>query len=674
MPRVFLSYSSKDKTFVEQLARELDRRNIGVWLDKWEIRVGDSLIWKINEGLRSHDFLVIVLSPDAVTSSWVQRELSSALMSELNKKKVIVLPILLRDCEIPPLLSDKKYADFRTSFAEGLAELSHAFAPELFVERDRKVTGEILGVDFGTANSCMAVYQNGVPKVVLNREGKDTTPSVVALMPDGEWIAGLPALLQAESNLARTFFSMKTKLGSEFSFAHEGRTLRAYDIASRLFAKLREDAELFLGKATKKIVLTCPARFSHRQRVELGLAAKLGGFELIRLVAEPTAALLAYELHREKHVFSEQLHVAVVDLGGGSFDVSIVTPDDGVVEVHAVSGDTKLGGDDFDHLLMEHFIESFERDNCVRLKQDLRTTRRMLTEAERAKVVLSSATRTKVEVSYLPVVSGEARHLELELDVRTFEQVTQELIDRAARLCREALAEFTRSVYFADDSPIEKSSKENLLGKARNAITHVILSGLPTRMPCFREMVRNEFGRIPICKIDPDHVVALGIARQAAILEGLERDILLLDCFPLSIGVELQGGQMQTMIPKNTVIPIQKSQIFEAEEFRSKGVIVKVFEGENSLCAENELLGVFVFPPDQIGSDAREFEIAIEVDANSLIHLNVHALDTRDAATFSLNSTNLIPQSDVDLRSNLSEATSKKDSLRSRPALWKSGP
>lgn len=351
MRKAFISYSSQDAAFAGQLASELQRSGIGVWFDQWEIRAGDSLITKISEGLNTHDFLIAILSPASVESSWVQKELNTALMTELDGRKATVIPALYRDCKIPAFLKEKKYADFRSSFGKGLSEVLTAVAPELFADRQRRYVGDIIGVDFGTSNSLVSVMENGVPRVLANFEGSKSTPSVAALTPEGEWIAGIAALAQSETNPDRTFLSTKTRLGTDFAVSIDEKTYGARDMAAVIFRKLKGDAEANLGRTVKRIVLTCPARFSQRQRIDLRAAADMAGLEVVRLVSEPTAALMAYGLHRTLS-WDHGYNVAVYDMGGGSFDISIAEPGDDIVEVKAMWGDTSLG----ETILTEDFL------------------------------------------------------------------------------------------------------------------------------------------------------------------------------------------------------------------------------------------------------------------------------------------------------------------------------
>lgn len=615
MQTVFISYSSADQSFAKKLAHDLDNSGVGVWFDKWEILVGDSIVSKINQGIQKNDFLAVIISPDSISSSWVEKELNAALMRELSERSVVVLPILYRDCDIPPLLIDKRYADFRLNYRSGLNELLQAILPEMFVERMKRHTGEIVGIDFGTSNSIVSVIEDGRPAIVLNREGNRTTPSVVALTSSGKWIVGLPAVLQAETNPVQTFFSIKGKFGTDFSVVLNGKSYRCYDLAAKIFHKLREDSELYLGKEVRRAVLTCPAHFSQRQRKDIRRSAELGGFEIVRLVAEPTAAILAYGLHKKLQETTWDYVVVVYDLGGGSFDVSIANPYDGIVEVHSVWGDTHLGGDDFDHQLLNYCLDSFEKEYGIIIRNNPIIVRRVLSEVEKAKIILSATSSAKVFVPYVGLKEGyEPLHLDVTITLAIFESLTKDLVNRTIECCEKAMYDFLTPPSLQTDDEKEPSFDVS-------KVKQIILCGLSTKIPLVRQRVREFFGRNPICKVDPDEVVALGAAVQADVIECLESDTLLLDCIPFSIGIELSDGSFSPIIERQTVIPYKVIEIFTAIGAPEKGIVINVFEGEEKSCSKNCYLGTLVIRPLPGSSDTIEIEVALDIDTNGFIHI-----------------------------------------------------
>ena len=650
MRKAFISYSSQDAAFAGQLASELQRSGIGVWFDQWEIRAGDSLIVKISEGLNTHDFLVIVLSPASVASAWVQKELNTALMTELDDRKATVIPALYRDCKVPAFLKEKKYADFRSGFAEGLMEVRMAIAPELFAERQKRYIGKIVGIDFGTTNSLVSIMENGAPRILPNLEGSKSTPSVAALTPEGEWIAGLSAVAQSESNPQRTFFSIKSSFGTDFVVSLDRKTYRPPDIAAVIFRKLKQDAEMSLGRTVTQAVLTCPARFSHKQRIDLRFAACSAGFEVLRLVSEPTAALLAYGMHRNASGESNwDDAVAVYDLGGGSFDISIANPSDDVVEVNAVWGDTHLGGDDFDKRLYNYCVETFQRQYGLNLHKDLIASQRLRKEVEAAKIILTAASSARILVRFISMSeSGVPLDLDVSVTRNEFESMTCDLVDRSIDNCKKAFADLANPPMYR-----ETELHENASEKGRKRIREVILCGLSTKMPAIRSAVREAFGRVPVCKVDPEEAVALGAAIQGAVLEGLERGTLLLDMLPISVGIELQDRTFLPILYRQTTLPNRKEIDCTAELDATANLIIKVYEGEAAVCSENDFLCAFRIPMANQVAEQIDFSIVGEVEAGGQVNFAIFDSSRNRVTNVQINDEVLRHRPEGNMKSNV---------------------
>lgn len=629
MYNAYISYSSEDGDFAEKIASDLENRGLEVWFSKWEIRVGDSIIDKIfNEGLRKNDFFIVILSPHSISSNWVTKEINISLVKELNEKKISVLPVLFKKCIIPPALSDKKVADFVTDYQQGLKDLLLAISPEVYKEKVKRQTGNVVGIDFGTSNSLAAIIENGKPIIIPNREGNNLTPSVAAFTADGKWIAGIAAQLQAETNLQNTFFSIKSTFGTEFVATINGISYKNYDIASKIFRKLKDDCELYLWKKVEKVVLTCPVYFKQFQQHDLVKSAELAGLEVIRLISEPNAVIFSYGLHR-----GQDKVVAVYDFGGGSFDVSICECGDDICEVKSVSGDTRLGGDDIDNCVLSYCLEIFEKETGISLSENPGAVRRVLKEVESAKVILTSSSFARIYVPFICLSSTrEPIHFDITITIDIFENLVSDLIDRSIHCCEKALNDHYYPPYLLgtiDSNKLNEYKKTHERHPWSDKVSKVILSGLSTKIPLIRKKVRDFFEIIPECKVNPDEVVALGASVQAGVLEGIEKS-LMLDAISFSIGIEINDGKFLPIIVRNSTIPAMDFRICHMGNCYEKNVIIHVYEGENEFCAENNYLGTLSFRPKSSHYNNVDILVKMEIDANGSIRLLVNEIAASD--------------------------------------------
>ncbi len=481
---------------------------------------------------------------------------------------------------------------------------------------------KIIGIDLGTTNSCMAVMEGGEATVITNAEGMRTTPSVVAIK-DGEKLAGVTAKRQAVTNPENTVFSAKRFIGHKLDEVKEeaammpfktkagksGEVLitmgdkdhRPAEIAAMVLQKLKADAEAFLGDKVTKAVITVPAYFNDSQRQATKDAGKIAGFEVERIINEPTAAALAYGIDKK----GKDEKVAVFDLGGGTFDVSILDLGDGVFEVVSTNGDTHLGGDDFDQVLINHLVDEFKKDQGVDLSKDQMALQRLKEAAEKAKIELSSATETDINLPFITADASGPKHLNLKMSRSKLETLMADLINRTKEPCEKALK----------DAKLKASD-----------INQVILVGGMTRMPAVQAKVKEIFGKEPSKGVNPDEVVAMGAAIQGGVLQGDVKDVLLLDVTPLSLGIETMGGVATKLIERNTTIPTSKSQIFSTAADNQPSVEVHVVQGEREMAADNKSLGRFILdgiPPAPRG--VPQVEVTFDIDANGI--LNVTAKD-----------------------------------------------
>ncbi|MBR4931525.1 MAG: molecular chaperone DnaK, partial [Alphaproteobacteria bacterium] len=483
---------------------------------------------------------------------------------------------------------------------------------------------KILGIDLGTTNSCMAIMDGKDAKVLENREGARTTPSMVAFTSKGERLVGQPAKRQAVTNPAGTLFSIKRLIGRRFDdkMVQRDKGLMPYkivagdngdawvDVSDKKYApsqisayvlqKLKEDAESYLGEKITQAIITVPAYFDDSQRQATKDAGKIAGLEVLRIINEPTAAALAYGMDQKKSGT-----IAVYDLGGGTFDVSILEIGDGVFEVKSTNGDTFLGGEDFDARIMDYLADEFKKENGIDLRQDRMALQRLKEAAEKAKIELSSATQTDINLPFITADATGPKHLNVSLTRAKLESLVEDLLDRTK-------------------GPMEKALKD--AGLSKGEIDEVILVGGMTRMPKVQEIVKDFFGKEPHKGVNPDEVVAMGAAIQGGVLKGDVKDVLLLDVTPLSLGIETLGGVFTRLIERNTTIPTKKSQVFSTAEDGQTAVTIRVFQGEREMARDNKLLGQFDLigiPPAPRGMP--QIEVTFDIDANGIV--NVSAKD-----------------------------------------------
>ena len=522
---------------------------------------------------------------------------------------------------------------------------------------------KVIGIDLGTTNSCVCVMEGSTPKVIENAEGARTTPSIVAFTDDGERLVGQPAKRQGVTNPERTFFAIKRLIGRTFDdpmtkkdmglvpykivkaangdawVSSDGKQYSPSQISAFTLQKMKETAEAHLGQTVTQAVITVPAYFNDAQRQATKDAGRIAGLEVLRIINEPTAAALAYGLDKKGAGT-----IAVYDLGGGTFDVSILEIGDGVFEVKSTNGDTFLGGEDFDMRLVEYLADEFKKEQGIDLKKDKLALQRLKEAAEKAKIELSSASQTDINLPYITADASGPKHLTLKLTRAKYEALVDDLIQRTIEPCRKALKD---------------------AGLTAGEINEVVLVGGMTRMPKVQELVKQFFGKEPHKGVNPDEVVAIGAAVQAGVLQGDVKDVLLLDVTPLSLGIETLGGVFTRLIDRNTTIPTKKSQVFSTAEDNQTAVTIRVFQGEREMAQDNKILGQF----DLVGIPSAprgvpQVEVTFDIDANGIVNVTAKDKATNKEQQIRIQASGGLSEADINKMVKDAELNAAEDKKR----------
>lgn len=498
--------------------------------------------------------------------------------------------------------------------------------------------GKIIGIDLGTTNSCVAVMEGGNPTVITNSEGARTTPSVVAFQKDGERIVGQVAKRQAVTNADRTIMSIKRKMGTSEKVTIDGKQYTPQEISAMILTKLKSDAEAYLGEAVSQAVITVPAYFNDSQRQATKDAGKIAGLEVLRIINEPTAAALAYGMSDKDQT------IMVYDLGGGTFDVSILEIGDGVFEVLSTNGDTHLGGDDFDQRIIDYLVSEFKKSDGVDLSTDKMAMQRLKEAAEKSKIELSTTVTSNVNLPFITADQSGPKHMDITITKAKFDELTADLVDKTITCIRNAMR----------DADVQASS-----------IDEVLLVGGSSRIPAVQEAVKKEMGKEPHKGINPDECVAIGAARQAGVLSGEEKDILLLDVTPLSLGIETMGGVFTKLIERNTTIPTNKSQIFSTAADGQTSVEVHVLQGEREMAQYNKTLGRFnltgIAPAPR---GVPQIEVTFDIDANGIVNVSAKDLGTGNEQKITITASTNLSDEDIDKAVKEAEKYAEEDKKR----------